>query len=164
MSGVRLKVGNPYQFDWEEEVGISASPLLLPRRFFNEPDGFEVALPGLPQEGSLLGPLPGGVLGDGAVKEDDQRAAPVAVAAVDVAQAVRQGFDLRRAPGRLPLRLGPFRRRTRLSRVGGARTGEQGENRNERPFHEGARLARNPFQRFRRYGSMVSPMARIWST
>jgi hypothetical protein len=53
MNEVRVRVGNPYELDWEESERLPASPLLLPRRSFDVLCGFEVAPP-LIMEQSLV--------------------------------------------------------------------------------------------------------------
>lgn len=53
MNGTRARVGNPYQFDWEEEESLSV--LSLPQRFFSEVQGFEIVrLPVLEEKGSRV--------------------------------------------------------------------------------------------------------------
>jgi hypothetical protein len=53
MNEARVRVGNPYELDWEEEDNILGSPLSLPRRSFNELSGLElISLP--PLEGKRL--------------------------------------------------------------------------------------------------------------
>jgi hypothetical protein len=44
MNGFK-KVGNPYQFDWDEEESVPILSLHLPHRFFDELNGVEVVPP-----------------------------------------------------------------------------------------------------------------------